>query len=132
MAPEPHCENHQLVLNVPAHLRIAPSFADLSPFGAGEHGRPLRIVIDDETAVPGPALDMLRAFSARPSVEVFSTSSAAVSGGPSCSGGPRGVSERDVLVVLVVDVGGVAFGGVGCVGGVLDGVAASGGRGWWR
>jgi hypothetical protein len=61
------------VLNVPAHWRIKPSFADLSPFGAGENGRPLRIIIDDETVSTGPALDLLQAFSLRPKVELFRT-----------------------------------------------------------
>lgn len=61
------------MLNVPAHWRIKPSFADLSPFGAGENGRPLRIIIDDKTVSTGPALDLLQAFSLRPKVELFRT-----------------------------------------------------------
>jgi hypothetical protein len=65
------------VLNVPAHWRIKPSFADLSPFGAGENGRPLRIILDEETINAGPALDLLHAFSLRPKVELFATDPAA-------------------------------------------------------
>jgi hypothetical protein len=65
------------VLNVPAHWRIKPSFADLSPFGAGENGRPLRIILDEETINAGPALDLLQAFSRRPHVELFATDPAA-------------------------------------------------------
>jgi hypothetical protein len=61
------------VLNLPAHWRIPPTAGDLSPFGAGQFGRPLRIVVDSESMAPSPALELLQAFSGRPGVEVFTT-----------------------------------------------------------
>jgi hypothetical protein len=57
--------------------RIKPTFANLSPFGTGETGRPLRIIIDNETVCTDPAVDLLQAFSARPKVELFRTDPAA-------------------------------------------------------
>jgi hypothetical protein len=65
------------MLNVPSHWRAPPSFNELSPFGAAQYGRPLRIVIDEATAPQGPALELLRAFSERPALEIYSTDSRA-------------------------------------------------------
>jgi hypothetical protein len=61
------------VLNVPAQWRIPPSVNERSPFGAGQHGRPLRIVVDDDTAAEGAALDLLRTFERQPGVEIYGT-----------------------------------------------------------
>ena len=61
------------MLNVPFHWRIPPSSQDKSPFAAGEHGRPLRIIIDAESAAAGPASELLWAFARRALAEIYST-----------------------------------------------------------
>ena len=60
------------MLNVNAHWRIV-SRSDRSPFAAGEHSRPLRIVVDDLTVADDEALALMRSFSERPTVEIAST-----------------------------------------------------------
>lgn len=65
------------MLNVPAAWRIPPSFLDLSPFGAGEYGRPLRIIVDDETVKGSTATDLLLAFGSRAGLEILRTSKTA-------------------------------------------------------
>ncbi len=61
------------MLNVPAHWRIPPSFLEVSPFGAGEHGRPFRVIVDHPTLQSSPELRLLADFCRRPGVEIFST-----------------------------------------------------------
>ena len=61
------------MLNVPAAWRIKPSGRDLSPWGAGEYGRPLRIVIDDETTPSSTARTLLERFVGHRGVEIYST-----------------------------------------------------------
>jgi hypothetical protein len=86
------------MLNVPAHWRIKPSFAELSPFGAGEFRRSLRIVVETDTLPSGPELDLLAQLSGRPGVETFAT-------GGTIQGrielGPEDV-QRDALEVTYV------------------------------
>jgi hypothetical protein len=94
------------VLNVPAHWRIKPSFADLSPFGAGESGRPLRIILDSQTTRPGPALDLLNAFSGRGHVELYATDPSA----PGRIEFGEEVEERDYRAVHYVQAGAPARG----------------------
>jgi hypothetical protein len=89
------------VLNVPAHWRIKPSFADLSPFGAGESGRPLRIILDSQTTRPGPALDLLNAFSGHGHVELYATDPTA----PGRIEFGEEIQERDYQAVSYVQAG---------------------------
>lgn len=61
------------MLNVPSQWRSPPAFDELGPFGAAQYGRPLRIVIDEARASRAPGLELLSAFSERPTLEVCST-----------------------------------------------------------
>ncbi len=60
------------MLNVPTHSRSL-TFLDPDPFLAGEHARPLRIVVDERTVHGDADADLLFAFSRREGVDVYST-----------------------------------------------------------
>lgn len=62
------------MLNVNPHWRIVTR-SDYTPFAAGEHGRRLRVVIDDDAISESFPLDVLRSFAERPSVEIVGTNS---------------------------------------------------------
>ena len=83
------------MLNVLAHWRLKPSFSELSPFGA-QDGRPLRIVIDSQTAPADAGLELLREFSRRPCVEIFATEDRSL---PTIELGPED-RDRDALRVI--------------------------------
>ena len=81
------------MLNVNAHWRIV-SRGDYTPFAAGEHSRPLRIVIDDLTVAEEEPLSLIRSLGERQTVEIVSTG----------HGGPRRVvfgelDEHDIIPV---------------------------------
>lgn len=61
------------MLNVNPHWRIV-SRSDYTPFAAGEHGRPLRIVVDEGSVTPSFELSMVQSFAERPTVEIVGTS----------------------------------------------------------
>lgn len=61
------------MLNVPTPWRIRPSWNELSPWGAGEHGRSLRVVLDEATTTRRPALSLLQSFVGHRGVEIYST-----------------------------------------------------------
>lgn len=46
---------------------------DRRPFASGGWGRPLRVIIDEQTVSESPARDLLFALAERPALEVFST-----------------------------------------------------------
>jgi hypothetical protein len=60
------------MLNQPVHWRLPGS---PTPFGAGEYGRPLRIVVDEDALAPSDALSLLWSFSEQPTAEIYGTKS---------------------------------------------------------
>jgi hypothetical protein len=61
------------MLNVNPHWRVV-SRGDYTPFAAGNHGRALRIVVDESSIASSFELAMIQSFAGRPTVEIVGTS----------------------------------------------------------